>query len=69
MPTADVVVLAVTEYDITRLVDRVFRATLIHDAINGLREERPDLSASQVFTPEQLIVLGTLLVGLAAGLT
>ena len=69
VPTADVVVLAVTEYDITRLVDRVFRATLIHDAINGLREERPDLSASQVFTPEQLIVLGTLLVGLAAGLT
>ncbi len=69
VPTADVVVLAVTEYDITRLVDRVFRATLIHDAINGLREQRPDLSASQVFTLEQLMLLGTLLVALAAGLT
>jgi cellulose synthase/poly-beta-1,6-N-acetylglucosamine synthase-like glycosyltransferase len=69
VPGAEIATLAVTEYDITHMVDRVFRETLIHDAINGLRTDRPDLSASQVFTAGQLTVLGVVLVSVLAGLT
>ena len=49
----EVVALAATEFDVRRRVDEVFRASLLDKAINGLRDARPDLSASTVFTRAQ----------------
>lgn len=68
VPGAEVVALAATEVDITRRVDEVFRASLLHRAVNSLRASRPELSASQVFTAGQLAVVGVLVLLLLAGL-
>lgn len=57
VPEAELVALVSTEIDITRRVDRVFRASLLDDAVNALKRARPDLSASQVFTRVQQAVM------------
>jgi cellulose synthase/poly-beta-1,6-N-acetylglucosamine synthase-like glycosyltransferase len=67
-PGAEVIALAATELDITRRVDRIFQAQLLYNAVNSLRAARPDLSASQVFSPGQLILLAVLLIALTASL-
>ena len=64
----EVIALAATERDITRLMDNAFQAGLTYDAVHGLRSRRPEESASRVFTGAQVVVFAVLSLLLAAGL-
>lgn len=68
VPDAEIVTLVGTERDITRLVSAVFQESLLHKAINDLREKDAIQSASRVFTVPQIVVFVLLLVLLIGGL-
>jgi hypothetical protein len=68
VPTAEVVALAGTEINVTRLVDSAFRDKLIYKAVYDLRIRRPDESASQVFTGAQIAIGAAILVGVLVAL-
>ncbi len=61
VPTAEVIALAGTEINVTRLVDSAFRDKLIYKAVYDLRIRRPAESASQVFTGVQIAIGAALL--------
>jgi glycosyltransferase XagB len=57
VPGAEVVAVAVTDYDIRMRIDQIFRDRLLDTAINSLKSLRPDLSAARVFTRAQIVTL------------
>jgi glycosyltransferase XagB len=68
VPGAEVVALAGTEINVTRLVDGVFQRQLSYQAVFDLRARRPTESASQVFTGAQILGAFGLMLALVAGL-
>lgn len=67
-PEADVVAMGGTERDVKKLVDRIFQERLSHNAVHELRANKPEESASQVFTEPQIIFFGMLTIILVAAL-
>ncbi len=61
VPNADIMPMVGTEINVTRLVNSLFQKPLLHNAVNYLKESRPDESASTVFTKPQIILGITLL--------
>lgn len=61
IPGAEVVTMMGTEINVTRLVSSVFQETLLHNAVNALREKHPEYSAARVITRGQKIVFGVML--------
>jgi cellulose synthase/poly-beta-1,6-N-acetylglucosamine synthase-like glycosyltransferase len=68
VPNAELLVMVGTEVNVTQLVNSLFQEPLLHHAINHLREQRPEESASRVFTRPQLIVGAIIALGIIAGL-
>lgn len=68
VPGAEVIVQVGTERDVTKLLHETFHEEFLHKAVNHLREERPDISASRVFTKAQLIGFGLILAVFVASL-
>lgn len=68
VPNAEILAMVGTEVNVTQLVNSLFQAPLLHHAINHLREQRPEESASRVFTRPQLAVGAIIAVTIMAGL-
>lgn len=68
VPGADIVTMVGTEINVTRLVNEVFAEPLLDKAVNALKKEHPEQSASTVFTRPQLAVIAALIVVLVLGL-
>jgi len=68
VPEAEIMPLVGTEVNVTRLVNEYFQESLLHCAVNQLREERPSESASTVFTRPQIVVGAGLVVAFLLGL-
>jgi len=68
VPEAEIMPLVGTEVNVTRLVNEYFQESLLHNAVNQLREERPSESASTVFTRPQIVVGAGLVVAFLLGL-
>ena len=60
VPGVDVVALAATERDVTRLMDLAFQERLTDQAVYGLVRARPQESASRVFTAPQIVLFAAL---------
>lgn len=68
VPGVEVVTMMGTEINITRLVSSVFQETLLHNAVNALREKHPEYSAARVVTRGQKIVFAAMLIAYVAAL-
>ncbi len=64
----DISQIVVTDLDIMKLSEELYRASILDTSINGLLHRNPDESASRVFTRPQLIIPAVILVGLAVWL-
>ncbi|MDX2141277.1 MAG: glycosyltransferase [Chloroflexota bacterium] len=60
VPGADILPFIGTERDVTRLLDKEYQAEFLHNAVQQLREERPEVSASTVITIPQKIVFAAI---------
>jgi glycosyltransferase XagB len=68
VPGAEIVTMVGTEINVTRLVNEVFAEKLLDQAVNLLRHEHGQQSASTVFTKPQLVVIALLVVVVVVGL-
>jgi cellulose synthase/poly-beta-1,6-N-acetylglucosamine synthase-like glycosyltransferase len=68
IPGAELVTMVGTEINVTRLVNEVFAEPLLDKAVNLLRKEHQEQSASTVFTRPQLVTIGVLVVLIILGL-
>ncbi|MBZ0283770.1 MAG: glycosyltransferase [Anaerolineae bacterium] len=62
VPGVEVVTLMGTEINVTRLVSSVFQESLLHNAINALREKHPEYSAARVVTNGQKLLFAGILI-------
>jgi len=67
-PGVEVVTMMGTEINITRLVSSVFQESLLHNAVNALREKHPEYSAARVVTRGQKVVFAAMLIAYVAAL-
>ncbi len=68
VPGAEVLPLVGTELDIKYLLSHAFHDQLMHTAVNALRDNKPEQSASKVFTRPQLLVAALILLLIVIGL-
>lgn len=68
IPGVEVVTMMGTEINITRLVSSVFQESLLHNAVNALREKHPEYSAARVVTRGQKVVFAAMLIAYVAAL-
>lgn len=68
IPGVEVVTMMGTEINITRLVSSVFQESLLHNAVNALREKHPEYSAARVVTRGQKVVFAAILIAYVAAL-
>ncbi len=68
IPDAQIIPFIGTERDVKRLLDKVFGAEFLHQAVHHLRETHPHYSASRVLTRAQAVALVAALLGVGVGL-